>query len=167
MRKRRSLWFLGHLEPQGPCLACAVWLGLVCQGEEALPLIHTEAPLLPSVQVLGRRLHAVLCESFQDRSLEGRGEKACFFFKKNYFWPCWIFVAEGVLSLLVASKGLLPCGALALRCLASVMWPAGLVALQHVGSSWTKGQTCDPCISGPILNHWTTREVRKLASAKS
>ena len=35
----------------------------------------------------------------------------------------------------------------------------GLAALQHVGSSWTRGQTCAPCIGRWILNHWTTREV--------
>ena len=35
----------------------------------------------------------------------------------------------------------------------------GLVALQHVGSSWTRARTCAPCISRRILNHCTTREA--------
>ena len=35
----------------------------------------------------------------------------------------------------------------------------GLIAPQHVGSSWTKDRTCVPCIGRRILNHWTTREA--------
>ena len=35
----------------------------------------------------------------------------------------------------------------------------GLVALWHVGSSWTRARTHVPCISRRILNHCTTREV--------
>ena len=35
----------------------------------------------------------------------------------------------------------------------------GLVALRHVGSSQTSGQTIVPCIGRQILNHWSTREV--------
>ena len=35
----------------------------------------------------------------------------------------------------------------------------GLVALQPVGSSQTRDQTCVPCIGRRILNHWTNREV--------
>ena len=34
-----------------------------------------------------------------------------------------------------------------------------LAALQHVGSSQTRGQTCVPCIGRQILNLWATREV--------
>ena len=39
----------------------------------------------------------------------------------------------------------------------------GLVALQHVGSSQTRDQTCVPCI-GRILNHRTTRETPYVTS---
>ena len=48
------------------------------------------------------------------------------------------------------------CGAWAqlLRCI-------NLVALRHVGSSWTRDQTCVPCIGRQILIHWATREVLK------
>ena len=35
----------------------------------------------------------------------------------------------------------------------------GSVAPQHVGSSWTRDQTCVPYTGREILNHWTTREV--------
>ena len=35
----------------------------------------------------------------------------------------------------------------------------GLVAPRHVGSSWTRAQTCAPCIGRQILNHCATREV--------
>ena len=35
----------------------------------------------------------------------------------------------------------------------------GLVALQHVGSSWTRARTRVPCIGRWILNHSATREV--------
>ena len=35
----------------------------------------------------------------------------------------------------------------------------GLVALRYVEYSWTRDQTCVPCIARQILNHWTTRKV--------
>ena len=35
----------------------------------------------------------------------------------------------------------------------------GLVALQHVESSWTRDWTHFPCAGRQVLNHWTTREV--------
>ena len=58
------------------------------------------------------------------------------------------------------------CGAPALGARASVvvahglqqLWHAGLVAPQHVGSSWTRAQTCVPCIGRQILYHCATRE---------
>ena len=40
------------------------------------------------------------------------------------------------------------------------LWHMGLVALWHVESSWTRDQTCVPCIGRQIFNHWTTREVQ-------
>lgn len=38
------------------------------------------------------------------------------------------------------------------------LWHTGLVALQHVESSCSRGGTRVPCIDRP-LNHWTTRKV--------
>jgi len=35
----------------------------------------------------------------------------------------------------------------------------GLVALWHGESSWTRDQTCVPCIVRLILSHWTSKEV--------
>ena len=39
------------------------------------------------------------------------------------------------------------------------LWYKDLVALQHVGSSQTRDQTCVPCIGWWVLYHWATREV--------
>ena len=36
---------------------------------------------------------------------------------------------------------------------AQQLWRTGLVALWHVGSSWTRDRTCVPCIDRQILNH--------------
>ena len=56
-------------------------------------------------------------------------------------------------------SGFFCCRAWALECASSVVWNTGLVALWHVGSSWTRDQPYVPCIGRDILNHWTTREV--------
>ena len=42
---------------------------------------------------------------------------------------------------------------------AQQLWCQGLVALQHVESSWTRDQTCVPCIGRRIPIHCTTGEV--------
>ena len=39
------------------------------------------------------------------------------------------------------------------RAQAQQLWHMGLVALRHVGSSWTRGRTGAPCIGRQILNH--------------
>ena len=41
------------------------------------------------------------------------------------------------------------------------MWHTGLVAPQRVRYSQTSDQTHVPYIGRRILNHWTTREVRR------
>ena len=48
------------------------------------------------------------------------------------------------------------------RAHAQQLWRTGLVAPQHVGSSWTRARTCVPCIGRQILNHCATREVPQL-----
>ena len=107
----------------------------------------------------------------------------CFvLFFNFFFWLCWVFVAVHRLSLVVASGGysLLHCMGFSLRWLVLLqsigsrcagfsscgmqaqlwlLWPSGLVAPQHVGSSRTRGQTRVPCIGRWILNHYATREV--------
>ena len=45
------------------------------------------------------------------------------------------------------------------RVQAQQLWCTGLVAPQHVGSSWTRARTRVPCIGRRILNHCTTREA--------
>ena len=45
------------------------------------------------------------------------------------------------------------------RAQAQQLWCTGLVALQQVGSSWTRALTCVSCIGRRILNHCATREV--------
>ena len=44
---------------------------------------------------------------------------------------------------------------------AQELWYIGPVAQWHVGSSWTRDQTCVLCVGRWILYHWTTREVPK------
>ena len=45
------------------------------------------------------------------------------------------------------------------RAQAQQLWHMGLVALRHVGSSWTRAQTHVPCLGRWILNHCTTGEA--------
>ena len=45
------------------------------------------------------------------------------------------------------------------RVLAQQIWHSGFSCPRHVGSSWTRDQTCVPCIGRQILIHWTTKEV--------
>ena len=45
------------------------------------------------------------------------------------------------------------------RAQATQLWRTGLVAPQHVGSSWTRDWTHVSCIGRWILYHWTTREA--------
>ena len=45
------------------------------------------------------------------------------------------------------------------RAQAQQLWHRGLVAPQHVGSSWTRARTCVPCIGRQILNRCATGEV--------
>ena len=47
------------------------------------------------------------------------------------------------------------------ECELSTRWCVGLVAPQHVESSWTRDQTHFLCIARWIPNHWTTKEVHK------
>ena len=45
------------------------------------------------------------------------------------------------------------------RAQAQQLWCMGLAVPRHVGSSWTRAQTCVPCTGSQILNHCTTREA--------
>ena len=48
------------------------------------------------------------------------------------------------------------------RAWAQQLWYMGLVALQHVESSWARDQTRVPCIGRRVLTHCTNREVPEL-----
>ena len=39
---------------------------------------------------------------------------------------------------------------------AQYLWYTGLVALQHVGSSWTRDGTRVPCTGRQIINYWVS-----------
>ena len=82
------------------------------------------------------------------------------------FWLCWILVAAGGLSLLVASRGLLSsCGAWDSHCGGFSCWAAqalghlSLLAPRQVESSQTREQTRVSCVGSWIRNHWTTGGV--------
>ena len=76
-------------------------------------------------------------------------------------WGLLFVVLHGLLiavASLVAELGLQACGFQQLwlagsRAHAQSLWLTGLVAPQHVGSSWTRAQSRVPCISRRILNH--------------
>ena len=77
--------------------------------------------------------------------------------KKYLFWFHWGFVAALAFSswdkwslLFIAVHRL------------QWLWHRGLVASKPVGFPQTRDWTCVPCIGKQILNHWTTREVRRV-----
>ena len=97
-----------------------------------------------------------------------------------YLWLHWVFIAVRSLSLAAVSGGYssLRCVGfslwwlLLLRSMGSrragfssygmrvqYLWHTGLVAPQHVGSSWTRAQTHVPCFTRQILNHCVTSGV--------
>ena len=98
-----------------------------------------------------------------------------FFFKFIYFFLFWVFVSVQGLSPVAATgstlhhgvrashhRGLSYCRAQAPDAQAQQLWPTGLVAPRHVGSSQTRARTHVPCIGRQILNHCATREARLL-----
>ena len=48
---------------------------------------------------------------------------------------------------------------------AQMLWCTGLVALQHVEFTWTRDQTCVPCIGGQIPIHYATNEVLNVTTS--
>ena len=94
-----------------------------------------------------------------------------------YLWLQGVFVAPWGLSLVEMNRGLLfiavcRCSLQWLLLLWNIgfrtceiqqLWHMALIALLHVGSSWSKDRTYISCISRRILNHWTTREVHEKA----
>ena len=72
-------------------------------------------------------------------------------FHERAFFSC----REG--RLLSGCSGFFCCRAQALGWAVSVVVTHGLSCSMHVESSQTRDQTCVPCITTWILNHWTTR----------
>ena len=75
----------------------------------------------------------------------------------------WLCPLPGKFYLFVFSLGLCCC-TWAFSCyrdpgLLFIAFEHGLVALRHVGSSWTRDRTHVPCISRRVVNRWTTAEV--------
>lgn len=71
-------------------------------------------------------------------------------------WLHWVFAGHAELSLVEVRQVLSPIENTGSRPY------MGLVALQHVGSSQTRDQTCVPCLK--VLNHQTTREAPYVTS---
>ena len=90
-----------------------------------------------------------------------------------YMWLLWIFIALWGLSLVVAIRGysslwcmgfslqwLLLLGSMSSRAhWLQLLWHMGLVALRHMGSSWTRDRTCGSHTGRWTPIHWATREV--------
>ena len=89
-----------------------------------------------------------------------------------YFWLCWVwfFSSCGEWRLFSSwsawgyslCRGFSCCGAQA-----QYLWRTGLVAPQHVGSSWTRDRTCLSCTGRQILYHWATREAPAMLQHES
>ena len=89
-----------------------------------------------------------------------------------YFWLCCVFLAVGGLSLFAGSRGcslIVGMQFLIAEASFSGVWAPGhegfssfdpgLVALQHMESSWTSDRIHVPSTVRQTANHWTTREV--------
>ena len=91
----------------------------------------------------------------------------CLFLAARHLNCCiWVSLAaaSGGYSLLAVLRVLIAVASLFVEhrlqvCGLQQLWNMGLVALQHVGSPWTRDRTYVPCFGRRILNHWTTREV--------
>ena len=85
--------------------------------------------------------------------------KNCIIYLQLY----WVFIAAHGLFLVVKAGATLlwsawasHWGAQALGAQAQQFLHTSFVVPLHVGSSWTRDQTCVPFIGRQILNHWTT-----------
>lgn len=137
------MWILGPLLTTGK--TCAI----IC--------------LDPSLHIYKKRIIALILNcSWNQHS------PVCFLLCIIYLWPGWVSVAIRGYSPVAASTGcslvvmwLRPvgCGV----CGPQQLWCPGLVASQHVGSSWTRDWTCVACIGRQILNHWAAGEAQSSA----
>ena len=83
----------------------------------------------------------------------------------GFWYFVWTIVKIHLLWLCFSLVGAALCGLQELQHQGSVncgSWPqstGSVVALRHVGSSWTSDWTGVSCIGRQILYHWTTREA--------
>ena len=75
------------------------------------------------------------------------------------YWLRWVFIAAYGLSLVAASRDYFSLRCTGSRAQGQQLWPTGLVALQHVGSSRARAQNHVPCTGRQILSHCATREI--------
>ena len=66
------------------------------------------------------------------------------------------FSSCGTRASVVVARGLQSAGSVVV---AQQLWHSGLVALRHVGCSWTRARARVACIGRQILNHCATREA--------
>ena len=73
-----------------------------------------------------------------------------------FFWLCWVFIAvsRGYIAFLLLFQSISSRLADFSSCVRTQL-PCSTWDL----SSWTRDQTCVPCIARQILNPWTTRDV--------
>ena len=140
---------------------------------------YTEDPQLGKTQMDGRGptiqcyRPTFRCSSGPVKSVQGRQADFFFFskaqnelkllfflFKNIYLFSCITSQLQHVGSFFAVLPTFSSCGTWSRSAWAQYLQPAGLIALQHVGSqSLTKDQTFVLCIARWILSHWTTREV--------
>ena len=68
-------------------------------------------------------------------------------------FSCCRIHALGSWASVIMVSGLSSCGSQTLQKKAKYLWHTGLVALQHVGSSWTRNRTHVSCTCRQILHH--------------
>ena len=124
--------------------------------------------LLLSVQYIGKehkisRMILIDCSCFKESYYRKQISFRNLFF---FFWLSWVCCAQAFSScseqelLFFCTAwdshcgGFCYCGARSQQ-----LWHTGLVAPQHVESSWTRDGTHVPCIGRWILIHCSTREV--------
>ena len=77
----------------------------------------------------------------------------------SVFIAVQLFSAVLALHCRASHSGFSLWGVQALGAQAQWLWGGDLVALQHVGSSWTRDWAPAPCIGRQVLNHWITRKA--------
>ena len=94
------------------------------------------------------------CPQVHSLSLRLYSSPAPMFFRTFFFFFQIPYIYVSIWYFFFSS-----CGREGSRVQAQQFWHMGLVALRHMGSSWTRAQTHVPCTGRWILNCCATREV--------